>query len=182
MIRPPLAALGLLAALHATPGMAASMTGSTASLAVAGAGLTATPLLAVIGSGVEFHTAIGIPFLAIDIGAETVTYTALSSIRLGLVRSITLGGLAFTPAVAGISGIDVMVGGGITGIGATNFSVTGDTLRFDVTTATFLEGASIVVGLATAPNPAAVPEPGSLGLLLAGLLGLGAIGRRGPSA
>ena len=178
MIRPLPAALGLLAALLAAPAGASTMLGSTAGIVVSGAALTATPGTAVIGAGVEFHTALILPFLDIDIGSNAVTFTAVGPFRLGLARSIVLSGLAFTGPSAAISGIDVGIGAGITGISAANFSFTADTLRFDLTTATFQEGARIVVDLATTPPSGTVPEPGSLGLLLAGLLGLGLIGRR----
>jgi hypothetical protein len=175
--------LGIVAAARAQSG---DLTGDTVTASGVATTWFASADTAVVGPGPEFAFFQGgdlslPPFINIDFGADTLTFSVLTGIGFG---GGDLGAMTFTFADNTIDNIflysDIGVTGNITG----QPTFTADSITVDWGYSTFsqlTDGSSIVFDIDSTPNgaPASAPDTGSTLTLLAGAFaGLATFRRR----
>jgi hypothetical protein len=173
------AALGVIGA---TAPAKASLIGDT--VTVGGDAIFDTNV-AVVGAGVEFSSTIfgSILGLSADVGATSIRFFQPGSFeQFAGDFSLSINDLDFA-GFAGITGISLSVSGLIDPLGGApfdinRFSFTADSLTMDFADTGWNRGASATITFTLAPLPVPVPEPGTLGLLGAGLVGLAGFARR----
>ncbi|MEM8793736.1 MAG: hypothetical protein AAGE80_19130 [Pseudomonadota bacterium] len=132
--------------------------------------LVCSPSAAIVGAGSEFGLGESISSVAIDIdvGAETIAFTALDDIDFFVGDALSFSSLNWTDDPSGIlSGVTLTAFAGVTGLEQGDISFGPDSITIDLALTDWSPGATATLSLETTDGSATViPLPASAPLLL----------------
>lgn len=151
-----------------------------ADLSTVYANATATPADFVVGAGVDSVIDVeNVTDLIVDVAAASLSIVFDTVLSSPTWNPASFNGLRFIgTAPHGIAGASVDGTSTLAGFDASRVTLTGDEIRLDWNSLSYADGTQLVINFTFA----AVPEPASLALLGAGLLGLAGTRRRRAAA